>query len=172
MTSLYINKCMLIQVFKRFIKKKIFFFPSANNNNNKQVKPLGVDAPGGGLTKSNISDFSEGQKPPVRWGLTIIEKSWSYGNLPYLMDNTYGLNVIKIGGNWIFLCVWGRGGGGEAPIMGVACDLWCPFLNSDELFQLKVMCENLVWIGWAFQVICVHKHFSGGGGGGGAETPY
>ena len=30
---------------------------------------------------------------------------------------------------------------------GVTFDLRCPFLNSDELFQSKVMCENLVRIG-------------------------
>ena len=24
----------------------------------------------------------------------------------------------------------------------------CPFLSSDKLFQSKVMCQNLVWIGW------------------------
>ena len=33
--------------------------------------------------------------PPIR-ELTIIEKSRNCGNLPYLVANTYGLNVIKI----------------------------------------------------------------------------
>ena len=46
-------------------------------------------------------------------------------------------------------------------IKGVTCDLWCPFSNSDELFQSKVMCENLVRIGWAFQELSFE--FSGGG---------
>ena len=42
----------------------------------------------------------------------------------------------------IFL--WGRN-----PLLGgVTFDLWWPFLNLDELFQSKVMCGNLVWIGW------------------------
>ena len=42
----------------------------------------------------------------------------------------------------------GEGGGGvETPIRGITFDLRCPFSNSDELFQSKVMCENLVWIG-------------------------
>ena len=30
---------------------------------------------------------------------------------------------------------------------GFRFDTWCPFLNLDEPFQSKVMCENLVWIG-------------------------
>ena len=37
-----------------------------------------------------------------------------------------------------------RGGGGGG---GVTFDILCSFSNSDELFQSKVMCENLVWIG-------------------------
>ena len=48
-------------------------------------------------SKSEVFDFSGGQKSPIR-RFTIIEKSWNYGNLPYLVANTYGLNVIKIGG--------------------------------------------------------------------------
>ena len=60
-------------------------------------------------SKSEVSDFSGGQKPPIR-GFTIIEKRWNYRNLPYLVANTYGLNVIKIGDIWIF-----RGGGVGAP---------------------------------------------------------
>ena len=32
-------------------------------------------------------------------------------------------------------------------IRGVTYDLQCPFLNFTELFQSKVMCENLVQIG-------------------------
>ena len=45
--------------------------------------------------------FFRGQKAPIR-GLTIIERSWSYGNLPYLVANTQGFNLIKIGGIWFF----------------------------------------------------------------------
>ena len=60
-------------------------------------------------SKSKVYDFSEGQKPPIR-GLTIIKRSWNYGNLPYLVANTYGINLIKIGGISIFR--GGRGGGG------------------------------------------------------------
>ena len=56
-------------------------------------------------------------------------------------------------------------GGGRSPLLGgVTRDLWCPFSNLAELFQSKVMCENLVQIGWAFLELF---EFSGG-----AETPY
>ena len=30
----------------------------------------------------------------------------------------------------------------------VTFDLWYPFSNSVDIFQSKVMCENLVWTGW------------------------
>ena len=60
-----------------------------------------------------------------------------------------------------------RGGGGkgrvETPYYGVTCDLWSPFSNLAELFQSKVMCENLVRIGWAFQELsCPQTFFLGG----------
>ena len=88
--------------------------------------------------------FFRGQKLPIR-GLTIVERSWNYGNLPYLVANTYGLNFIKTGGFLIFC-------GGRNPLLGgVTCDLRCPSSNLAELFHSKVMCENLVRIGWAFQ---------------------
>ena len=49
--------------------------------------------------------------------------------------------------------------GQKPPIRGgVAFDLWCPFLNSDELFQSKFMCGNLVWIGWKRRFV----NFEGG----------
>ena len=81
------------------------------------------------------------------------------------MANTYGLNVIKIGGIWNFR----EGVGGRSPLLGgVTCDLRYPFSNSDELFQSKVMCENLVRIGWAFQELSIE--FSGVGGGVGGRN--
>ena len=52
--------------------------------------------------------FFRWQKPPIR-GLTITERTWNYGNLPYLVASTQGFNFIKIGGIWIF---WGT----ETPI--------------------------------------------------------
>ena len=36
-------------------------------------------------------------------------------------------------------------------IEGFTCDMQCPFSNLAEIFQSKVMCENLVQIGGAFQ---------------------
>ena len=108
-------------------------------------------------SKLELFDFSGGKKPPIM-GLTIIKRSWNYGNLPYLVANTYGLHFIKIGGIWIF---WGGGGGQKPSISGVTCDLWCPFSKSDELFQSKVMCENLVSIGWNRRYV----YFQGGGRG-------
>ena len=145
-------------------------------------------------SNSELFDFCGGRSSLLE-GLTIIERSWNYENLPYLVANTYGLNFIKIGGIWIFLggtsplvgwdCMWpampifelgwailvkshvwkfgsdwlclsrviiwifrGGGGGQKPPIRGVTRDLRCPFSNLAELFQSKVMCENLVWIGW------------------------
>ena len=52
--------------------------------------------------------------------------------------------LVEIGGMLIFKggrsLLYGGGGGG-------ICDLQCPFSNLAELFQLKVVCENLVQIG-------------------------
>ena len=77
--------------------------------------------------------------------------SWNSGNQPYLVANTYGLNFIKIGGIWNFL-------GGRSPILGgVECDQRYPFSNLAELFQSKVMCENLVLIGWACQELLWYR---------------
>ena len=57
--------------------------------------------------------------------------------------------------------------GGQKPsIRGVTCDLRSPFSNLAELFQPKVMYEDLVRIGWAFRELSFE--FSGEG----AETPY
>ena len=53
---------------------------------------------------------------------------------------------------------WGQ----KPPIRGVACDLQCPFLDLAELFQSKVICVNLVRIGWAFQELSCPQHFSMG----------
>ena len=39
----------------------------------------------------------------------------------------------------------------KPPIRWIICDLRYTFSNTAELFQSKVMCENLVRIGWAFQ---------------------
>ena len=132
----------------------------------------------------------QGARSPLLGDLSMIERSWNYGNMPYLAANTYDLNFIKIESIWVF---GGqkppiRGGGYICPVMpifelgwaipvkshvkiwfglveiggqlifgggggkrGVTYDLRCPFTNLPELFQAKVMCENLVRIAWAFQ---------------------
>ena len=124
-----------------------------NGHHRSNVTPLiGVSNPS---ENSCNSDFDEIETLCISHYIRQIRgaKSWNYGHLPYLVANTYGLNVIKIGGIWIF---WGA----ETPYWGgVAFDLWCPISNSDELFQSKVMCENLVWIGWNRR----HVDFEGGG---------
>ena len=77
-------------------------------------------------------------------------------NLPYLVANTYGFNLIKTGGIRI------SHGGQKLPVRGVTCDLWCPFSNLAVLFQWKVACENLFRIGWAFQELsCPQTFFRG-----------
>ena len=84
-------------------------------------------------SKSEVFDFSGGPKKPL--------------NLPYLVANAYGFNFFKIGSIWIFV--------GEKPPWwgGGTFDLRCPFSNADELFQSKVMCENLVQIGWNWRYV-------------------
>ena len=111
-------------------------------------------------SKSWIFEFSRGQKPPIKggymWptmpifelGLTIPVKScvriWFGLVEPF---KSYHLNFC---------------GGRTPPIRGVACDLQCPFSDLAELFSSKVICVNLVRIGWAFKSYRVHKHFSMG----------
>ena len=48
-------------------------------------------------SKSEVFDFSGGRST-LLGGLTMIERSQNYGNLPYLMANTYDLDFINIGG--------------------------------------------------------------------------
>ena len=75
--------------------------------------------------------------PIFKLGLAIPVKShvWKFGS------DWLSLSRVIVSTN-IFL--WGR----IHLLGGFTFDLWCPFLNSDELFQSKVMCRNLVWIGW------------------------
>ena len=61
-------------------------------------------------------------------------------------------HVWKFGLDWLKSEVCKISGGTEAPQLGgVTCDRWCPFSYMAELFQLKIVCENLARIGWAFQ---------------------
>ena len=75
--------------------------------------------------------------------------------------------VVEIRGMWIFR-------GGRSPLLrGVTCDLRCPSSNLAELFQSKVMCENLVRIGWAFQELsCPQTNIQKKKISAAAETPY
>ena len=111
----------------------------------EQGKPLGFDPPGGGAYNNRkhlkfweSALFSgyyiwftfhqnrrylifQGCRSLLIMGLTILERSWNYGNLPYSVANTYWLNFIKIGGIWIF---WGWGGC-RNPLLGgshLTCD--------------------------------------------------
>ena len=44
--------------------------------------------------------------------------------------------------------IWYVNSSSRNPLLrGVTCDLQCPFSYLAEIFQFKVMCENLVWIG-------------------------
>ena len=101
-----------------------------------------------------------GKKPTIRGGyvwpaMPIFELGWA---IPVKS------HVWKFGLDWLSLSrviIWIFQGEGP-PISGVTCDLRCPFLDLAELFQSKVMCENLVQIGWAFQEIsCPQTFFRG-----------
>ena len=100
-------------------------------------------------SKSDVFEFSGGQKPPLGGLLLIcdahLQTRMSYSSQKSCVKIRFGL--IEIGGMLIF---GGGGGGGFSRsnlLGGIKCDLRCPFSNLAELFQSKVMCENLVWIG-------------------------
>ena len=90
-----------------------------------------------------------GRNPLLGWGggdyiwpvMPIFELGWA------ISQSHVWLGFVEIGGMSIFREA-------EAPYcggVGVTCVLRCPFSNLAELFQSKVMCENLVQIGWAIQ---------------------
>ena len=113
-----------------------------------------------------VSDFSVGQKPPIV-GLTIIQKSWNYGNQPYLAVNKYGINVIKIGGIWIF-----QGGGSRSPLL-VGLHVTCnAHFRTRMSYSRQKSCVK-IWFGLVepFKSYRVHKHFSRGRGCGGQKQP-
>ena len=105
-------------------------------------------------------EFSVGAETPYWWGckwpaMPIFGLGWAIPVKSHL---------CKFGSDWLSLSrvivstnifLWGR----HSLLGGVTFELWCPFLNSDELFQSKVMCGNLVWIGWNRR----HVNFEGGG---------
>ena len=109
--------------------------------------------------KSYHLNFPWGQKPPIRGGCMWPAMSiFGFGRTIPVKSH-----LCKFGSDWLSLSrvivstnifLWGRN-----PLLGgVTFDLWCPFLNSNELFQSKVMCGNLVWIGWKRRYV----NFEGG----------
>ena len=101
------------------------------------------------LSRVIIWIFRGGRNPPIRGGckwpaMPIFGFGWAIPVKSHL---------CKFGSDWLSLSrvivstnifLWGR-----HPLLGgVTFELWCPFFNSDELFQSKVMCGNLVWIDW------------------------
>ena len=116
--------------------------------------------------KSYHLNFPWGQKHPIR-GVTC-DLQCPFSNLAQLFQSkVICVNLVRIG--WAFqelscptnIFLWGKNPVGE----GVTFDLWCPYLNSDELFQSKVMCGNLVWIGWNWRYVNFEGRPLLGGGG-------
>ena len=101
--------------------------------------------------KSYHLNFPWGQKPPIRGGGGCMWPAMLIFGLGWAIP--VKSHLCKFGSNWLSLSriivsttifLWGR----NPPIQWVTFDLWCPFLNSDELFQSEAMCGNLVWIDW------------------------
>ena len=112
----YIKLYVLIEIlifFCTMVGTSLWKFLGRKRLRNTDIYGLNFNKIGGIL-------FFRGNRSPLLEGLTIIERSWNYGNLPYLVANTHGFNFIKIGGIWIF-----PGGGGRNPILGglhLICD--------------------------------------------------
>ena len=75
-------------------------------------------------------------------------------------------HVLKFGLDWLSLwkvTIWiFREGRGRNPIIGVTCDLWCPFSNLAELLQSKVMWKfGLDWLSFS-RIIASTNIFLGG----------
>ena len=136
----------------------VYFRTRISNSNQKSCVKIwfGLVEP----FKSYHLNFPWGQKPPIRGGckwpaMPIFGLGWAIPGKSHL---------CKFGSDWLSLSrvfvstnifLWGK----LPPIRGVTFELWCPFLNSSELFQSKFMCGNLVWIVWNRR----HVNFEGGG---------
>ena len=112
--------------------------------------------------KSYHLNFPWGQKPPIRG--VVWDLQCPFSDLAELFQSkVICVNLVRI--SWAFQELSRPQtffyGGRNPQLGGVTFDLWCPFLNSDELFQPKVMCGNLVWIGWKWRYV----NFEGGGRG-------
>ena len=109
--------------------------------------------------KSYHLNFPWGQKPPIRG--VACDLQCPFSDLAEIFHSkVICVNLVQIG--WAFQelsCPQTFFYGAETPIGGATFDLWYPFLNSDELFQSKVMCGNLVWIGGNQRYV----NFEGGG---------
>ena len=95
--------------------------------------------------------FQEGRNPQLR-GLHVTcdahFRTWpSYSSQKSCVKIWLGL-VEPFKSSRVHKHFSGGGGGINPLLVRVTFDLWCPFSNSDELFQSKVMWENLVCIGW------------------------
>ena len=108
-------------------------------------------------------NFLWGQKPPIGGGGATLTynahvRTWpSYSSQKSYVEIWFGLvepfKSYRVHKHLSMGQKLPIGGG------GVTFDLWIPFLNSDELFQSKVTCGNLVWIGWNRRYV----NFEGGG---------
>ena len=112
-------------------------------------------------SKSEVFEFSGGQKPTIRGGyMWPAMPIFELGRAIPVKSHVWKF-LVRIG--WPFKSYHlNFPGEQKPPIRRVTCDLRCPFSNLAELFQWKVMCENLVRIGWAFQELCPQTFFLGG----------
>ena len=100
----------------------------------------------------------QGGRSPLLGGLTIIEKNWNYGNLPYLVANTYGLNVIKIGGIWIFQ------GGRSSLLRRVGLHVTCnAHFRTRMSYSSQKSCVK-IWFRFVEPFKSYHLNFPLGGG--------
>ena len=106
--------------------------------------------------KKKKFNFPGGRKSPIRGGgyiwpsMPIFEIGWAIPVKSHVWK--FGLDWLKSEVGYVNFRRGGGGGVAEEPLLGgVTCDLQCPFTNLHELLQSKVMCENLIRIGWAFQ---------------------
>ena len=126
-------------------------------------------------SKLEVFEFSMGAEAPYQRGymwpaMPIFDLG---GAIPVKS------HVWKFGSDWLSLSrvilVTNNlaGLGAETPYRGDTFDLWCPFSNTNELFQSKVKCKNLVRIGWNRRYVNFEEGqkppIAGGGGGGGGS---
>ena len=97
----------------------------------------------GGTRRTTTEDPTGRSRPKIR-------ERYPRGESPTHSAGAEGIsceNLARIGQAFKSYHLNFPRGGAETPIKGVTCDLQCPFSNFVELFQSKVVCENLVQIG-------------------------